>query len=45
MIEALVVYLDSDNQLGLFKCSFNSILEVFTQDTLIVVVRYMNVGW
>ncbi len=44
MIEALIVYLDIDNQLGLFQNNFNSSLEVFTQDTLIVTARYMDVG-
>ncbi len=43
-VEALMVYLDIDNQLGLFQNNFNSILEVFTQDTLITIVRYMDVG-
>ncbi len=45
MIEALMVYLDIDNQLGLFQNNFNLSLEVFTQDTLIVIVRYMDVGF
>ncbi len=44
MIEALVVYVDFDNQLGLLQNKFDSSLEVFTQDTLIVTARYMDVG-
>ncbi len=44
MVEALMVYLDIDNQLGLLQNNFNSSLEVFTQDTLIATVRYMDVG-
>ncbi len=44
MIEALVVYIDFNNQLGLFQNNFGSNLEVFTRDTLIVIVRYMDVG-
>ncbi len=42
MVEALMVYLDIDNQLGLFQNNFDSNLEVFTRDTLIAVVRYMD---
>ncbi len=44
MVEALVVYLDINNQLGLFQNNFDSILELFTWDTLIAIVRYMDVG-
>ncbi len=44
MVEALVMYLDIDNQLGLFQNNFDSNLEVFTRDTLIAIVRYMDVG-
>ena len=44
-VEALVVYLDIDDQLGLLQNNFDSNLEVFTRDTLIAVARYMNVEW
>ncbi len=40
-----MVYLDIDNQLGLFQNNFDSNLEVFTQDTLIAIARYMDVGF
>ncbi len=40
-----MVYLDIDNQSGLLQNNFDSSLEVFTQDTLIVIVRYMGVGF
>ncbi len=43
-VEALVVYLDIDNQLGLLQNNFDSSLEVFTQHTLIATARYMDVG-
>ena len=45
MVEALMVYLDIDNQLGLFQNNFDSNLEVFTWDTLIMVARYMDMGF
>ncbi len=41
-VEALVVYLDIDNQLGLCQNNFDSSLEVFTWDTLIAIARYMD---
>ena len=44
MVEALAVYLDINNQLGLLQNNFDSSLEVFTRDTLIAIVRYMDVG-
>ncbi len=44
MVEALMVYLDINNQLGLFQNNFDSNLEVFTRDTLITIARYMDVG-
>ncbi len=44
MVEALVVYLDINNQLGLFQNNFDSSLEVFTRDTLIAIARYMDMG-
>ncbi len=43
-VEALVVFLDINNQLGLFQNNFHSNLEVFTRDTLIAIARYMDVG-
>ncbi len=44
MVEALVVYLDIDDQLSFLQNNFDSSLEVFTLDTLIMIARYMDMG-